>query len=394
MNVTTTSWSVERLTREAQKQRLRRRDEYQRGETWTDLQKQRFVDSLFRDYPVPAIFVHVVKEPDPCDNSIMGSELYVVDGQQRLSALCSYVFRDLLIPDLSDKSKLRLPDAIRSQPAPWTGKTFGELGKELQISFLNRQISVHQIETEVDEEVRDLFIRLQAGTSLSPQQVRDAWPGSLSPFVERFGGKFLKSPHRLFTLIDKRGDKNQNEDERKRRDLHVASRQLCAQLLLLFLQQVEGPGEIPSVGAKQLDELYHVNASFPKDGREQQALRFSLLLDLTAQIVEVALSYTGKRTMPKLEVFSSFLLLERLEREPDFVLNSRLRRIIGEFSSRYPEREMAGKRTKAGTISTYFSHWKRSLLSQVDAPELQSLCKITCPEEQSEDEWSLDDFDM
>lgn len=38
-------------------------------------------------------------------------------------------------------------------------------------------------------EVRDLFIRLQAGTPLTAQEKRDAWPGDFTLFVIRHAGK-------------------------------------------------------------------------------------------------------------------------------------------------------------------------------------------------------------
>lgn len=42
------------------------------------------------------------------------------------------------------------------------------------------------------DEVRDLFIRLQARTPLTPQQVRDAWPGNVSPYIELLAGKLSR----------------------------------------------------------------------------------------------------------------------------------------------------------------------------------------------------------
>jgi hypothetical protein len=44
-------------------------------------------------------------------------------------------------------------------------------------------------------EIRDLFIRLQSGTALTRQQIRDAWPGNLGPYVERLAGKLDRVPH-------------------------------------------------------------------------------------------------------------------------------------------------------------------------------------------------------
>ena len=372
MEVQPDTWTVGKLANLFSSKRLRRRDEYQRGETWTPLQKQRFVDSIFRGYPVPAMFFHAVEEPDPIDETKLGTELYVVDGQQRLTALRDYVEGTLTIPTIDSSSKLKLPAAIREMPAPWAGKKIINVDKQLVIEFKNRKIPIYLVRTNVDEEVRDLFIRLQAGTALSRQQVRDAWPGKLAPFVEGFGGKFRDQPHRLFTLIDKRGDKQPNEDEREKRDMCVGSRQLCAQLLLLFMERERDPGTFPGLGATDLDDLYHEYASFPSEGDTERADRFRKLLDLSADCVEFAVKDSGssRRVVPKLEVFSVFSFLQAVSASRDVKWDRNLSRKLGGYISKHSARVTAGKRTKSSTIAEYFSVWWQGCLAEIDIPRL------------------------
>ena len=53
-------------------------------------------------------------------------------------------------------------------------------------------------------EVRNLFIRLQAGTPLTAQEKRDAWPGKFTLFVIRHAGKPghpLHNPKAFFNLF-------------------------------------------------------------------------------------------------------------------------------------------------------------------------------------------------
>lgn len=53
-------------------------------------------------------------------------------------------------------------------------------------------------------QVRDLFIRLQAGRPLTAQEKRDAWPAEFTSFVIRHAGKpghRLSRPHRFFSLF-------------------------------------------------------------------------------------------------------------------------------------------------------------------------------------------------
>ncbi|HEY5748183.1 MAG TPA: hypothetical protein VIU12_19060, partial [Chryseolinea sp.] len=55
-------------------------------------------------------------------------------------------------------------------------------------------------------EVRDLFIRLQAGTPLTAQEKRDAWPGDFTNFVIQHAGKpghKLSNPKPFFNQFRK-----------------------------------------------------------------------------------------------------------------------------------------------------------------------------------------------
>jgi uncharacterized protein with ParB-like and HNH nuclease domain len=56
MNVEERKFSVKRLVQAFNAGSLLRNPEYQRGEAWSDIQKATFIDSLFRAYPVPALF--------------------------------------------------------------------------------------------------------------------------------------------------------------------------------------------------------------------------------------------------------------------------------------------------------------------------------------------------
>jgi uncharacterized protein with ParB-like and HNH nuclease domain len=85
MNVAPKKFTVERLVNAFDSGHLLRNPEYQRGEAWSETQKATFIDSLFRAYPVPALFLHVVESAGLEDAPAKKFE--IVDGQQRLTAL-------------------------------------------------------------------------------------------------------------------------------------------------------------------------------------------------------------------------------------------------------------------------------------------------------------------
>jgi len=207
--------------------------EYQRGEVWTPAQQRRLIDSVLRGYPIPLIYLHHI------ETKVAGAkreDFEVIDGQQRIVALSDFmdgVFK--LFDPVEDAEEARFPSFIQKQPCPWGGKTFDDLDTNLQEQFLNTKLSVVMIETDVANEARDLYIRLQAGVPLNSQEKRDAWPGNFTEFVLKIGGKpqWSKYPgHEFFPVVMKTTAQKRGE-----------SRQLAAQMIMLFLAHRESGGE-------------------------------------------------------------------------------------------------------------------------------------------------------
>jgi len=61
--------------------------EYQRGAVWTPAQKKRLIDSVFRGYPLPLIYLHHISK------EVAGAkreDFEIIDGQQRINTLHEY----------------------------------------------------------------------------------------------------------------------------------------------------------------------------------------------------------------------------------------------------------------------------------------------------------------
>ena len=108
-------YTVRQLVDAWESAQLRRNPEYQRGAAWSLSQKQAFVDSAFRAYPLPPLFLEKKVTTGALDGGT-SAKFEVVDGQQRLIALDDYYggTYPLLAPD---DRKLRLPASLRSLPA-------------------------------------------------------------------------------------------------------------------------------------------------------------------------------------------------------------------------------------------------------------------------------------
>jgi hypothetical protein len=232
---------------------LVRNAEYQRGAAWSQQQKQALIDSIFREYPLPPLFLEVKESLGLEGKPITKYE--IIDGQQRILSLAEYLSDDFALLSPSNP-RLRLPLSLRTKDAPWAEKSFSDLPKDLQERLQQQKIYVNLVHNVANpDEVRDLFIRLQSGTALTRQQIRDAWPGELGPRVERWAGKLSKNPKYLFfNAVDGRGTRDDEDDTT---DTYVKHRTTCAQLCALLLGRARNPFAAPSIKAGDLDALYH-----------------------------------------------------------------------------------------------------------------------------------------
>ena len=220
--------------------------EYQRAPAWTPSQEKLFIDSIMRGYPLPAFYFHdkvkVSAESGPL------RRLFIVDGQQRINAIVK--FRDNNFRML-DPSKEKGPISIFANgPCPWAGNTFDGLSSDYRRLFLDSQAVAYEImafdddEKVIDNEVRDLFIRLQNGTPLTPQDKRDAWPGKFTDFVLQLGGKAgLNYPGHPFFRATVKGHQGGKK------------RQLAAQIAMLFIRKNETM-KFVDIKSKNIDDFY------------------------------------------------------------------------------------------------------------------------------------------
>jgi hypothetical protein len=246
--------------------------EYQRGAVWNASQQKKLIDSVLRGYPLPIIFLHHKKK---IVAGMQREDLEIIDGQQRLNAL--QLFREgglNLFDPIEDDKIARFPLFIKNQTCPWSRKNFDSLPQDLQNQFLNTTISVALIETNVDDEARDLFIRLQAGLPLNAQEKRDAWPGGYPEFVLKLAGKANneKYPgHNFFKDVVKKIGVDRGQ-----------VRQLCAQIGMLYFEKAT-QNNWKDIGTAAIDDYYYKNLSF--DNAAPEVAEFRKVLDKAYSII-------------------------------------------------------------------------------------------------------------
>lgn len=289
-------WKVRELIAARENNDLRVNAEYQRGAVWSESQMRLLIDSVFRGYQMPLIYLR--KEERMIRENELTKYYDIVDGQQRINALRSFVsgvvfqesrsgdrakrpFKPLFNP-LDKKDKTRFPIGLQDKQCDWGGKLFKDMDEGVREAFLNKEIAVAEM-TCVASEARDMFIRLQGGSDLRAQEIRDAWPGDFCSLVLEIGGKPQMDllGHEFFP----KAMQAKPESDRGK------TRQLVAQLLMLFLEQKDrSRGHFVTLSLQALNAFYHRHSTMNLDSPEVK--RFRSILD------KLAVLFGGRKSSP------------------------------------------------------------------------------------------------
>ncbi len=222
------------------RERIDTNPDYQRPPVWTRAQKQLLVDTILRNYDIPKFYWRRTgRKPDTYD---------VVDGQQRLRAIWEFIEGKFTLP--------KNASAIDDDPVASVG--YGDLPDELRIRFDTYPLDVVLVEDADEDEVREMFLRLQNGTSLRAQEKRNAYPGRMRDFVRELSG------HKFFESV---GFSN----SRFTHDL-VAGQLVCLEL-------AGGPANVKD---RDLNKMYESHQDI--DSKQPEAKAVRSILDLLVGI--------------------------------------------------------------------------------------------------------------
>jgi hypothetical protein len=210
--------------------------DFQRPAVWSTAQKQLLVDSILREYDVPKMYWRkLASKPDRYD---------VVDGQQRLRAIWSFVDGEFALPANAEPV-----DGI-----PTAGCKYDTLDDDLHIRFDTYALDVVVLEDTDENEVREMFLRLQNGTSLKAQEKRNAMPGKMREFVKSL------TAHAFFKRVGFANSRYTHD--------HVAAQMVCLEL-------AGGPVNVKD---GDLNRMYQGHQAFDTAGKEAKAVQRTLAL--------------------------------------------------------------------------------------------------------------------
>jgi hypothetical protein len=238
--------------------------DYQRPAVWSTAQKQLLMDTILRGYDIPKLYMRQVsKSPQKFE---------VVDGQQRLRAIWSFIQGEFRI------SK----DADQVEGHEIANCRYDELPLEIRSMFDVYPLDVIVMTESEEDEVREMFLRLQNGTTLKAQEKRNAMPGDMRRFVKDL------TQHNIFQKSVPFLNKRFTHD-------HIA-----AQISLIELSG--GPVNIKD---KDLTRMYEENVVF--QGNSSKAKKINKTLDYMFQIFQ-----TKTPELERYNFISLYILISNL----------------------------------------------------------------------------------
>ena len=247
---------------------------YQRKVVWSTRTQQNFIDSLIRQYPIPAVVLREVITND------QNSKFEVLDGKQRVTSIVNMF-----------NSKIPIPESLKDIYPEIASKFYKDITKENQ-QFLKTQIYILTQNVTAINDIKnldhqrtaiDLFKRMQQSTKTSLIEELHAELFSISRnFIVKYASediyditelKSIKNEHchDFFKIINRKDDRMQGL------------------LLMAKLALLEEKGEITTVSDKKIKEFIIDNIQ--KDGaenydyeRRESARKCIKTLDLMSEI--------------------------------------------------------------------------------------------------------------
>jgi|SRR5579859_5845030 len=133
--------------------------DFQREEVWSDEQKRLLIDTILKGWHLPKLYFRKIDE----------QTYECVDGQQRLSAVWEFYDNKLFLSEETTKV--------------FGGPTYTKLMPTYSDAFDDFELDIEELEQASDDELKDLFIRLQLGTPLTTAEKLNAVSGEARNFA-------------------------------------------------------------------------------------------------------------------------------------------------------------------------------------------------------------------
>ena len=155
-------WTIQKIVE--QRATIDEKPPYQRGPVWGLSQQQLLIDSIINRFDIPKIYLRHM-------NGASMFDYEVADGKQRLRAIWEFVAGEYALA------------IVQRQDKSWHGKTFDDLKSNQKRHILSYKLIVATVHSATNDDVRELFARLQNGERLTPPELRNSIASALGDVV-------------------------------------------------------------------------------------------------------------------------------------------------------------------------------------------------------------------
>ena len=172
---------VSELIRDVEEGSLVLKPAFQRRLVWTNVVKDYFLETVALGLPFPEIFLATGE----IDTRSMKRKNWLVNGQQRISALREYVQES--------------PDLVLTKVKPYE-----ELTEAEKTAFLNYPVAVRDLGTVTVEQVKEIFARINSTDYAlkAMERLNALFSGEYRNFCDELSKDAFFSRHKVFSLAD------------------------------------------------------------------------------------------------------------------------------------------------------------------------------------------------
>jgi hypothetical protein len=278
---------------------------YQRESSVWSLEKQQlFIDSLLNGYDVPKIYLHDLR-------GIEETKVYaVVDGKQRLTTIWRFLTNEFPLASDFRIEPNNYPELPPDAVPPAAGMYFRDIDPIWQEVLKSTFLAVVLIQNAREEDIEDLFSRLNNGEPLNAAEKRNAMGGDMARLIREVAGRPFFTERLKFTNA---------------RHHHF---DLAAKFLAIESQRLDGDWAVPDLRSRTLDEFVRGNRRMEAARREALARSLDANLSTMDQVFEAADPLLATLVNPPL----FYLFVGQVAREfEDDRLAERLRAFLRRF---------------------------------------------------------------
>lgn len=220
---------------------------YQRRSVWSEKDKIRLIETILLNLIIPVLFFWKA-ETDP-DTGV--SITHIVDGQQRINAICSFINNEFKL-----KPQFLLDETIKAQ---YANKSFSDLDADVKKAFWNYPLMIIDIDPAATrDDIITMFNRLNlTDYNLNDQEKRNSVSGEFASLARELSNAPLWDEKHLFSVKDVK---------------RMGDVEFCASLILLYRK-----GIIDQTDQTALNQAYEELQSGYADAEQDKAAVFSAL---------------------------------------------------------------------------------------------------------------------